>query len=334
MKLVEVLAVDGTDSEKLEEQQRFVALQFPAQYGSSVIKHLSCHFQTLAALGFAHIKRLKKLPEAPDTLMALVCPLVANNTVAAMSVTDLQQLEETFEAKLTTAEALKFPPRTRELFEKYTQHWPLIFHSSVERTTAPLPIGEDESEVMKKHLAMALQIGGKHKRERQKILSCAWGCVVVDPEIDEHAATSEINGNRWSQYAFEALYHPIMVAISRVGERDRRQNTEAEEKAVLKKHKHDGEDAKHLKIEKDGNTSENKHNDSYLCTGYDVFLDQEPCSMCAMALVHSRVRRVVFDRSNPSDGVLLSSYRLHTIKSLNHHYRVFQLALSSHESEV
>lgn len=61
----------------------------------------------------------------------------------------------------------------------------------------------------------------------------------------------------------------------------------------------------------------------YLCTGYDIYLLREPCLMCAMALVHSRARRVFFLEPT-SNGALTSSFRLHTVKELNHHYEVFQ----------
>ena len=34
--------------------------------------------------------------------------------------------------------------------------------------------------------------------------------------------------------------------------------------------------------------------DNYYLTGYDLYIFREPCIMCAMALVHSRVRRVFY----------------------------------------
>ena len=79
----------------------------------------------------------------------------------------------------------------------------------------------------------------------------------------------------------------------------------------------------------EGDKRDMQRSESYLCTGYDVYLDCEPCAMCAMALVHSRARRVIFDRDNPGDGVLVSSFKLHTITSLNHHYRAFRLKAMS-----
>nr|XP_017014849.2 LOW QUALITY PROTEIN: probable inactive tRNA-specific adenosine deaminase-like protein 3 [Drosophila takahashii] len=61
----------------------------------------------------------------------------------------------------------------------------------------------------------------------------------------------------------------------------------------------------------------------YLCTGYDVYLLQEPCLMCSMALVHSRAKRVFFLRSS-ENGALATRFQLHSVRELNHHYEVFQ----------
>lgn len=49
--------------------------------------------------------------------------------------------------------------------------------------------------------------------------------------------------------------------------------------------------------------------------------------MCAMALVHSRVRRVVYCAPNPGGGALGGAFRLHAQRSLNHHYTVYRLPL-------
>nr|GMD63870.1 probable inactive tRNA-specific adenosine deaminase-like protein 3 isoform X1 [Ipomoea batatas] len=65
----------------------------------------------------------------------------------------------------------------------------------------------------------------------------------------------------------------------------------------------------------------------YLCTGYDIYLVWEPCSMCAMALVHQRVRRIVYAFPNLNAGALGSVHRLQGERSLNHHYAVFRVLL-------
>lgn len=62
----------------------------------------------------------------------------------------------------------------------------------------------------------------------------------------------------------------------------------------------------------------------YLCTGYDVYLTQEPCTMCSMALTHSRARRIFFHDCHPS-GAVCSIAKLQSIKALNHHFQVFHI---------
>ncbi|XP_016170446.1 uncharacterized protein LOC107613103 isoform X1 [Arachis ipaensis] len=65
----------------------------------------------------------------------------------------------------------------------------------------------------------------------------------------------------------------------------------------------------------------------YLCTGYDIYLVWEPCTMCAMALVHQRIRRIFYAFPNRNAGALGSVHRLQGEKSLNHHYAVFRVLL-------
>ncbi|KAM3681507.1 hypothetical protein ACJW31_12G002700 [Castanea mollissima] len=72
----------------------------------------------------------------------------------------------------------------------------------------------------------------------------------------------------------------------------------------------------------------------YLCTGYDIYLVWEPCIMCAMALVHQRIRRIFYAFPNPNAGALGSVHRLQGEKSLNHHYAVFRVLLPEEVSSV
>lgn len=69
----------------------------------------------------------------------------------------------------------------------------------------------------------------------------------------------------------------------------------------------------------------------YLCTGWDCFVVREPCVLCAMALVHARVRRVVFAEPAGRGGALTGAIgvKLHGVRSLNHHYTVYSLSAAA-----
>lgn len=66
----------------------------------------------------------------------------------------------------------------------------------------------------------------------------------------------------------------------------------------------------------------------YLCTGYLIYLLNEPCMMCSMALVHSRTK-IIFYHQTSANGTLGSVTKLHTNKNLNHRYEVFHISQSS-----
>ncbi|HUN26907.1 MAG TPA: tRNA adenosine(34) deaminase TadA [Steroidobacteraceae bacterium] len=59
-----------------------------------------------------------------------------------------------------------------------------------------------------------------------------------------------------------------------------------------------------------------------------LYVTLEPCIMCAAALVHARVRRVVFGAWDPRAGAAGSILNVFTLPALNHRVDVFGGVLS------
>jgi tRNA(adenine34) deaminase len=53
-------------------------------------------------------------------------------------------------------------------------------------------------------------------------------------------------------------------------------------------------------------------------TDCDLYVTKEPCAMCAGALVHTRVRRVIFGCADPAAGAAGSVINLLQMSTLNH----------------
>lgn len=58
---------------------------------------------------------------------------------------------------------------------------------------------------------------------------------------------------------------------------------------------------------------------NYRLTGCDLYVTLEPCVMCTGAIMHSRIRRVVFGARDPKTGVAGSVIDLFAESRLNHH---------------
>lgn len=67
---------------------------------------------------------------------------------------------------------------------------------------------------------------------------------------------------------------------------------------------------------------------SYRLTDTTLFVTLEPCAMCAAAIVHARVRRVVFGAWDPRAGAAGSTLDLFRLPGLNHRVDVFGGVLS------
>jgi tRNA(adenine34) deaminase len=61
---------------------------------------------------------------------------------------------------------------------------------------------------------------------------------------------------------------------------------------------------------------------NYRLTDADVYVTLEPCLMCVGALVHARVKRVMYGAAEPKTGALVSTVRALETPGLNHRFAV------------
>lgn len=61
---------------------------------------------------------------------------------------------------------------------------------------------------------------------------------------------------------------------------------------------------------------------NYRLPGCELYVTLEPCAMCAGAMMHARLTRVVFGASDPKTGVCGSIVNLFEQEKLNHHTAV------------
>ncbi|KAI3892602.1 hypothetical protein MKW92_037020 [Papaver armeniacum] len=122
--------------------------------------------------------------------------------------------------------------------------------------------------------------------------------------------------------SWHPLRHAALVAIEQASSWDKRlypaglegfedQSTDQVDGTMPKRQKVDlVKDEKVMKAACSNGGASERGERPYLCTGYDIFVAWEPCTMCAMALVHQRIQRIFYAFPNPNCGALGSVYRL------------------------
>jgi tRNA(adenine34) deaminase len=72
---------------------------------------------------------------------------------------------------------------------------------------------------------------------------------------------------------------------------------------------------------------------SWRLPGSSIFVTLEPCAMCAGALVHARVGRVVYGCDDPKGGAVKTLYTIGVDSKLNHRFDVAAGVLAEDAAE-
>jgi len=57
---------------------------------------------------------------------------------------------------------------------------------------------------------------------------------------------------------------------------------------------------------------------NYRLTGTSLYVTVEPCLMCVGAMIHARVKTLVYGAAEPKSGAIVSAFAAHELPALNH----------------
>lgn len=281
---------------------------------------------------WCHIKRVKKVPGG-----RYVCVLIElyhgwktcapESPEAVPEESELsptaQDVLKAFEHTLSLAQVPLQGHVTKSFQKSWSQeYWPIGLKPPDKMLRKEDELVTEDAIRTKRNMSTVLAMAKANKRLNGGALNA---CIIVNPE------TNTIVGSGVDMSQRHALHHAIMVALQEVAD------WQVSTWYTVDGNNLDDNNRKQSQLNSlglgftalDTGTKENYEKyPPYLSTGYDCYVLHEPCAMCSMALVHSRLRRVVYSISDKSNGMLGGSgVRLHSIKSLNHHFVVHQCSL-------
>ncbi|XP_029315636.1 putative inactive tRNA-specific adenosine deaminase-like protein 3 [Cottoperca gobio] len=300
------------ESQDVELTEAFAAPIVNKKETSRLLRELSSLYPMN---GLQHIKRVRAVKEKPHPLEVLVCLVCDAPDMKVVTIESLLPSEGVRRDALGEPFLVKVParpPLTRPQFELVSKHWPTSFHEDKQVTVALR--GELFSPSQKARMHMYMTSALTVAKAAIELGMEPVGAVVVDPATERILAVGhDCRGDH-------PLHHAVMVCIDLVA-RSQGGGCYPVDRYPACRFTSPSSDTF-----QNGPGAE-ASSQPYICTGYNLYVTREPCVMCAMALVHSRIGRVFYGTAS-ADGALGTKYRIHSQKDLNHHFEVYKGVLA------
>lgn len=246
------------------------------------------------------------------------------------------------------------PPASEAQAKRWSQeYWPTIYKGHNPYGAQPALISRAVSELEEggadEQMHLARKVG---KEASTACIGEDVGVAVVERNETGNVAVVMVAGDaRWDlsgqPIAQEgdngnAMAHAVMRAIGLIAKK--RQPTSAGAPTTNNSGSDAFVDHPLTPLEKEAYAKSSIDPAGYLCLGLEFYLTHEPCVMCSMALVHSRVSRVIFEKRMPLTGGLTAGsgecqdgdspglgYGLFWLPSLNWKFLTWQWMLDDPE---
>ncbi|KAI5357989.1 Putative cytidine and deoxycytidylate deaminase domain, cytidine deaminase [Septoria linicola] len=232
------------------------------------------------------------------------------------------------------------PTSPQQAQEWSNEYWPTFYRktnpfgahpTAIKKAEEELQAPSDENISVDDAFALARKAGEENRR---KGIGTGTGCVIIERFEGKTEVIAVAGDARWapripnipetdpkSTRQGNMMGHAVMRAVGMVGRKRLRVATTAIAKSAAKAESnfHKGglavdpaardaffADLPITDLERTYFDKDNLKPDGYLCLRLEVFLTHEPCIMCSMGLVHSRVGRVIFKHRMPETGGLTS----------------------------
>ncbi|KAJ9141853.1 tRNA-specific adenosine deaminase subunit tad3 [Pleurostoma richardsiae] len=149
------------------------------------------------------------------------------------------------------------------------------------------------------------------------------GAVIVQRDGDQSRVVSIAGDARWHQQdkignTGNPMAHAVLRAISLVAQKlVRAENREGGTLELPILEFEAFQDRPLLEDEQKIFEMDHPNPDGYLCHGLELYLTHEPCVMCSMAILHSRMGKVVFCKRMPLTGGMTAEDRKHDTSNPN-----------------
>jgi tRNA-specific adenosine deaminase 3 len=245
-----------------------------------------------------HIRRLVKEKEQDSViyLRVVVCSVDC--------VPEKDRIEAVVRSPVEKRQVSKYQAYTKEQAAEWSQKsWPIMWRGNPAAIPTELTAGEQEQIL--KNLQTLAELSNSHDASELPIAT-----LIVDPTSDK-VLISKLDSRA---EAGNPLQHSVMQAIHAAAELEAERRLRSSTPTSMS----ESTDSLNSALEEN----------NYLCLNLDVYTTHEPCAMCAMALVHSRIGRLVYVNSSPLSGAIEptsgAGYSVHWNKQLNWTYQAWK----------
>ena len=255
---------------------------------SSIIAYLSSKYPMES---LSHLKRIRKVPTSDPKVWRT--EVVIGLVSALQSDTDaFEFLKNRYELTLKIYDVPRYEPLMKAQYETWTKIWPITLKAHIPSTPDPTEVFS--SDMVQKFVSCLRQLVPLAKQTGN-------ACAILDSSAVELLTATTSSDT--------VLSHCCINAINMVAEKQLKDSSDVQYVHHKRLHLDHGSDPKPI---------------DYLCNGCTAILVREPCIMCSMALLHSRIACVIYAVSNPTSGGLGSKFSVHCEPRLNHHFHVYK----------